>query len=280
MEHQIQVPVQPGELELIQARSAAQFALTPVGLQVKQFEVQQRMAKMYATSTIVPKSYQDNLGNCVIAIDMAMRMQANPLMVMQNLYIVNGNPSFSSKFLIATINASGRFTPIRYEFRGEEGKDDYACRVYAYEISDTEHKEPLYGDWVSILMAKKEGWFSKKDRNGNETSKWQTMPSQMMRYRAAAFWQRVYCPEISMGLMTKEEYEDIDEQQQPVYSTIRSEIVKEANNETLNIEDEAADAKPDNEEKTAGEATAQQHKNVPSEEKPLEPSGTIPEFMK
>lgn len=37
------------------------------------------------------------------------------------------------------------------------------------------------------------------------------MPSQMLRYRAAAFWQRVYCPEISMGLITKEEADDIQD---------------------------------------------------------------------
>jgi hypothetical protein len=35
------------------------------------------------------------------------------------------------------------------------------------------------------------------------------MPNQMLRYRAAAFWQRVYCPEISMGLLTAEEADDI-----------------------------------------------------------------------
>lgn len=54
-------------------------------------------------------------------------------------------------------------------------------------------------------MADKEGWTKK---NG---SKWQSMPSQMLRYRAAAFWQRVYCPEISMGLITKEEADDIQD---------------------------------------------------------------------
>ena len=53
-------------------------------------------------------------------------------------------------------------------------------------------------------MAEKEGWA------GKAGSKWKSMPSQMLRYRAAAFWQRVYCPEISMGLMTVEEAEDIE----------------------------------------------------------------------
>ena len=181
-----------------------QLMLSPVYQAQKHFEVIQRMAIMYTQSTIVPQTYRDNIGNCVIAIDMAQRMQANPLMVMQNLYIVHGNPSFSSKFLIACINASGRFTPLRYEWLGKRGTDDYGCRCYAYESSDTEHKEPLYGSWISIKMAKAEKW---TEKNG---SKWLTMPDQMLMYRAAAFWQRAYAPEISMGFLTKEEYEDAE----------------------------------------------------------------------
>lgn len=200
------------ELQIIQAKQAAEFALTPVGQTVKQFEVMQRMANMYTQSTIVPDMYKGNVGNCVIALDMAMRMGCNPLQCMQNLYVIHGNPAFSSKFLIATINASGRFSPLRYEFKGEEGKPEYGCRCVAYEASDKEHKEPLYGDWITMAMADKEGWTKK---NG---SKWLTMPDLMLRYRAAAFWQRVYCPEISMGLLTKEEAEDIQDVE---YVTIR-----------------------------------------------------------
>lgn len=62
------------ELQIIQAKQAAEFAMTPVGQTVKQFEVMQRMANMYTTSTIVPDTYKGNVGNCVIALDMAMRM--------------------------------------------------------------------------------------------------------------------------------------------------------------------------------------------------------------
>lgn len=257
--------VPANEIQLIQARSAAQFALTPIGQQIKQFETQQRMANMYVQSTIVPDTYKGNLGNCVIAIDMAMRMQANPLMVMQNLYIVHGNPSFSSKFLIATINASGRFTPLRYEFRGKEGTDSYACRVYAYESWDKEHKEPLYGDWVSLDMAKKEGWSTKQG------SKWQTMPNQMLRYRAAAFWQRVYCPEISMGLMTAEEAEDIDDQT-PL--DFRSEIRNNANGKNITIDMGGGD-KP----APAAEAPAEAAPARQPEEKPLGEVKERPLFM-
>lgn len=51
-------------------------------------------------------------------------------------------------------------------------------------------------------MAVKEGWYGK---NG---SKWQTMPEQMLRYRAASFFGRVYAPELLMGLRSAEEEQD------------------------------------------------------------------------
>lgn len=217
---------QEQEYQILKLKREASFELTPVGQQLRQFSATQRIAAVYAKSGFIPDSYKYKngqlvsedvvLANCTIALDMATRMGANPLMVMQNLYIVHGQPAFSSKFLIACINSSKRFSPLRYEFKGEENTDDYACRVVAYEINDTKHKDPLAGDWISIGMAKSEGWMSKKG------SKWLTMPSQMLRYRAAAFWQRTYCPEISMGLITSEEasdsyvpYEEMSETKQP-----------------------------------------------------------------
>lgn len=181
-----------------------QFELTQAGQDAKAFETLQRKGMMYAQSDIVPDTYRNKPGNAIIALEMAQRMNALPLMIMQNLYIVHGQPAFSSKFLIACINSSRRFSPLRYEFKGEDVKPEYGCRVYAYEAGDKEKKEPLYGDWITMQMAESEGWTNK---NG---SKWKSMPNLMLRYRAAAFWQRVYCPEISMGLMTVEEAEDIE----------------------------------------------------------------------
>ena len=81
------------------------------------FVLGQRIAKMLSASTIVPKIYQGEKGlsNCLIALNMANRMGADPLMVMQNLYIVHEKPSWSSQFLIATFNSCGKFGSIRYE---------------------------------------------------------------------------------------------------------------------------------------------------------------------
>ncbi|MEX5343061.1 hypothetical protein [Pseudomonas sp. I2] len=163
------------------------------------FELMQRIAKAFASSNLVPKQYQGNLPNCMIALDMARRIGANPLMVMQNLYIVHGTPGWSSKFLIATVNTCGRYSTLRYEWCGTKGKDDYGCRAWAVE---KETGERLDGIWVTWKMVKAEGWASK---NG---SKWMTMEDQMFIYRAAAFWQRAYAPDLGMGLITEEEIRD------------------------------------------------------------------------
>jgi hypothetical protein len=164
------------------------------------FALMQRIATAFTQSDMVPQQYQGNLPNCLIALDMAHRMGANPLLVMQNLYVVHGTPGWSSKFLIATVNTCGRFSAMRYEWKGEPGQADYGCRAWAIEL---ETGERLDGIWVTWNMVKAEGWSAKKG------SKWLTMPDQMFIYRAAAFWQRVYAPEISMGLSTAEEAKDV-----------------------------------------------------------------------
>ena len=37
------------------------------------------------------------------------------------------------------------------------------------------------------------------------------MPGQMLAYRAASFWSRMYAPDATMGMHTQEELEDVGE---------------------------------------------------------------------
>ena len=164
------------------------------------FELSQRIAKMFASSDLVPAAYKGNVANCLIALNMAHRLNSDPLQTIQNLIIVQGRPTWSSQFLIATFNSCGRFTALRYEFFGEKGSDEWGCRAVATE---RETGEKLVGTDVTIAIAKSEGWYG---RNG---SKWKTMPQQMLTYRAASWFVRAYAPELSMGLHTAEEAIDI-----------------------------------------------------------------------
>ena len=205
------------ELSTVPQSESTELSLgTKVG-----FEHMQRVANLFAASQLVPTAFQGNLPNCAIAVEMASRMGASPFAVIQNLNIIHGRPSFSSQDLIAAINTCGRFLPLRYHLEGEG--DDRICIAWTIEravarifgdklgklitlpLARGQGEVPyLEGAPVSIAMAKAEGWYGK---NG---SKWKTMPDLMMRYRAAAFFARLYAPEITMGIRPTDEVIDID----------------------------------------------------------------------
>lgn len=268
--------------QLRTSRQTAHAAPKPVevGLtSLEGFELAQRIAKMLAASSMVPEAYRDTLkvkdgkdqngnwiyrdepnpngvANCIIAVNMASRLNADPLMIMQNLFPIEGRPSWSSQFVIAAINTSGKYSPLRFdvEDRGEvevtyttkewkwnpqqrkslpEEKThtvklrNMVCKAWAIETGTGERLESAE---ISMEMAVKEGWYQK---NG---SKWQTMPEQMLRYRAASFFGRIYAPELLMGIKTYEEEMDaiIDVTPEPVNTapqtldSIKQNVVKEA----------------------------------------------------
>lgn len=167
------------------------------------FALAVRQARSVASSSVVPAAYrgEENLANVMVAMEVAQRIGASPMAVMQNLHVIQGKPSFSASFLIATVNASGNFTPMRFETVGDDpANDDYRVRARA---KDKETGEELLGPWITWAMVKAEKWHSKPG------SKWVTMPALMFMYRAAAFWTRVYSPELSLGLHTTDEMHDI-----------------------------------------------------------------------
>lgn len=200
-----------------------------------------RVANMLCSSSLVPVAYRKNkeikeygqivgwednpaaLANCAVALNMAHRMNADPLLIMQNLHIIEGRPSWSSPFIIASINSCGRYNSLDYELSepGEPVEIEYiatewikkqktevkktvtvrhqTCKAYTTEKSTGKRLEsPL----ISIQIAIDEGWLTKKG------SKWQTMPELMLRYRCASFFGRLYAPELLMGLQSTEEVED------------------------------------------------------------------------
>lgn len=224
-------------------REAAPAPVVTMGFgSLQSFELMQRAANLLASSTLVPAAYRkviekldkygnvkesrenpNALANAVVALNMAQRMGADPLMVMQNLYIVEGRPSWSSQWIIAAINGGGRFSPLRFDIK-ETGKKtvervetvwengnrstvtkkvdilDKVCIAWAIE---KETGDRLESPKVSIEMAVKEGWYTKTG------SKWQTMDEVMLRYRTASFFGKLYAPELLMGLQTVEEAQDI-----------------------------------------------------------------------
>lgn len=166
----------------------------------KLFVNAQRRGKALCLADLVPDLYKNNISNCLIALDFANRLGLSPLVIMQNLYMVKGKPGWSGAFCIAAINGSGRFTPLDYKFVGEPGTPSHGCYAIATRISNG---AVCVSDTITMQMAQREGWLNKPG------SKWLTMPGQMMRYRAAAFFARVYCPDLLLGIPTYEEVQDV-----------------------------------------------------------------------
>lgn len=169
-----------------------------ITIESRAFELLQRQAKMLASSTLVPKEFQGNMANCAIGLNIAKRLGADPFMVVQNIDIIHGRPAFRATFLIAMVNASGRFTPL--QFRIEGAGDKRGCVAYA---KNKETGETVEGPEVTMAMAKEEGWSTKAG------SKWKTMPELMLRYRAAAFFSRIYASDITLGMQTTEEVMEV-----------------------------------------------------------------------
>lgn len=139
----------------------------------------------------LPQTYTGNPGACAIACEMALRMGVSHLFVMQNLYVVHGMPTWSGKSCKALIDNSGQFAGrTRYRMEGEEGTDNWGCRLIGVDKLTGEKVE---GPKVTVKMAKDAGWW---DKNG---SYWPKMTEMMLKYRAAAYFARAECPEVLMG---------------------------------------------------------------------------------
>lgn len=175
-------------------------------LNVARFEQMQRVSTMLAKSDFVPDRFRGNIGNCMIAMDMASMMGMNPIMLMRAMYVVNGQPGFEAKFISALINNSGRYTdPIEYEWKGKKGQADWGCRAFAVRKRSG---KTIYGPWVDWAMVRAERWDQPKGQK-QQVSKWVTMPEIMFQYRAVTFFGRVNDSDLLMGMKTIDELDDI-----------------------------------------------------------------------
>lgn len=166
-------------------------------LDTGRFEHMWRVATVFSKSGMVPKHFQQKPEACFVAVQMAVRLEVDPFMFMQNTYLSpDGKPAMEGKLAIALINARGPFVAgVDFEFSGEG--DDYGCTAFGIHKADGRRRELR----VDVRLAKSEGWWSRN-------KKWSSMTDQMLRYRAGAWLGKAICPEVLMGMQTADELED------------------------------------------------------------------------
>ncbi len=183
--------------------NTAPMNVTNIWVDKDAFEQTQRVAIMLSKSQMIPEKYQNKPQDCFVAIEMAARAGLSPLAVLQNVDVVKGKPRWSGQACMAIINSCGRFRDAHPVYTGAKGSDNRACFIRAIRISDG---EVVDGTEISMKMAAAEGWMS--------NPKWKNMPEQMLFYRAAAFFARMYCPSELLGAIVEGEPEDIEASRQ------------------------------------------------------------------
>lgn len=171
-----------------------QVTATDVFANPEAFEHAQRIAKVFAQSSLVPQHLRNNVADCLIAYQIARRLGEEPLTVFQNIYVVNGKPGWTTAYMVSRANRSGVF---RGRITWDENGDGDLLAVTAKAVlADTGEEVRVTCD---MRMAKAEQW--------TRNAKYQSMPAHMLRWRSAAMLIRLYSPEVMLGMPVIEEIE-------------------------------------------------------------------------
>jgi hypothetical protein len=232
--------------------AAALQAEGSIFLNVAKFEHAQRVAAMFANSTMVPEHYRGNVGNCMIALNLADRFRADPFMLMQTTYVVHGKPGLEGKLVAALINHSGKYRrELRYRWLDPKDQEvdrhvvlerqlefgNHGCQAY----TEDHNGNTVEGPKITWAIVKAEGWW------GKSGSKWQTMPELMFKYRAASWFANINCPDVKMGMATVEEIRDVVDLRESVNGSWGTETGPSLKDrvEAAKKEEKKADTHPD-----------------------------------
>lgn len=166
------------------------------GLVPRTFGQLLKLADIFSKSKLVPPHFQNQPQNCFVALQMAYRMELDPMVALQNIYVISGKPGLSSQLVISLINRSGKLKSA-LKFKSEGKGETYAVTAYGTLLDGEEVSFTV--PWSMVVA---EGW--------NKNPKYKSMPEVMMRYRAATFLARFTFPEVIIGMHTAEEIEDVN----------------------------------------------------------------------
>lgn len=192
------MPVAPPAAMAAPTEMPSETAFDPkTGLVPRTLGQLQKLADVFAASSLVPTHFQKKPADCFVALQMAYRMGLDPMTALQNIHVVHGCPGLSAQLVISLANRSGVFrSPLRWREAGTLGKEDFAVTCVGV-LQDGEEVSFT----VSMAMAKAEGW--------TKNAKYSSMPQLMLRYRSATMLVRLTCPEVIIGMHTADEWEDV-----------------------------------------------------------------------
>lgn len=162
-------------------------------LSCNNLEAAMKLAEMFSKSAMVPKAYQGNAANCLVAMAYGDSLGMAPLQAMQSVAVVNGVPALYGDGMLALVQASPVFESI------EESIEDGAavCTVKRRGMKPVQRV-------FTVDDAKRAGLWGK-------AGPWQQYPSRMLQMRARSWALRDAFADVLRGIQSVEEVRDIPE---------------------------------------------------------------------
>ena len=172
-----------------------ELQITTGGLTPTNLTEAMQLAEILAQSTIVPKDYQRNPGNILVAIQWGAELGLAPMQAMQNIATINGRPSIWGDAMLALVKNSSEFVSIKEEFTGEDAALTAVCTI-------ARKGQPDHTTYFSVEDARKAGLWGKQ-------GPWTQYPRRMLQMRARGYALRDMFPDVLKGMRTAEEVRDM-----------------------------------------------------------------------
>lgn len=156
-----------------------------------------RLADIMAQSGLVPKNFNNNAPMVFVACQMGMELGLSPMAAVQNIAVINGNPSLYGDALLAIVTGSGVLEDFDEKSSGTIEDDDYKCICTAKRKG---RKNPIIREF-GIDDATRAGLWQNKDV-------WKKYPKRMLQMRARAWCLRDGFPDLLKGIKSAEEVND------------------------------------------------------------------------
>ena len=174
----------------------------PVGLSTKfepnSFQELILFSDRLARTNFVPKNYRGKPNDILCAIQMGAELGLSPMLSLQNIAVINDRPSIYGDAMLAICKASPLCESIEEYLDGDQSQIDTLTAIC--KVRRRGFKNEITGSF-SWEDAKKAGLATK-------AGAWLSYPKRMLQMRARGFALRDAFPDLLNGLITREEAND------------------------------------------------------------------------
>ena len=168
-------------------------------------------AQKISSSSMVPKQYQGNPTNTLIAMQWGYEIGLAPMQALQNIAVINGKPSIYGDALLALVRKDPRCMGIDEKMEGENETMNAVCILKRKHIDGSIE---LIKREFNVQMAMRAGLWGKQ-------GPWTQYPERMLQHRARGNCLRDAFPDVIKGIITTEEAQDYPEEKQSDMKTVQ-----------------------------------------------------------